>query len=158
MSLPSFNAVANVASTVVGFFKGPSTSPAAPTGPAGQPQATPAGPEGLAGRASQDAGMAPRQNLTLALGGAPQGGPSGPGATPPLSTADLSKMAANVGNEANKAAVDDGGAAMQNVLKANMMNMEFQANMGVIAMQKGMVEAVAKTIKDVGTKVAQLAG
>jgi hypothetical protein len=128
----------------------------AKTPPAGGQTKMPGAGDGPGGRVSADAGVAPRVSLS-ALGGPGAPAPA-PAPAPPLSTADLSKMAANVGNEANKAAVDDGGAAMQNVLKANMMNMEFQANMGVIAMQKGMVEAVAKTIKDVGTKVAQLAG
>lgn len=123
--------------------------------PSGPTQAAPGAPEGLATRKSGDTGMAPRQSIGLQMSGAPAGGPSGPPATDP---ADLSSMSAKVREDGVKTASHDGNDALKDMAEMNAMNMKFQVASGLMAMQKGMVEALSKTVKDAGAKVAQLAG
>jgi hypothetical protein len=119
----------------------------APKGPA----PTPAGgaPDGIpTPRASASPEMAPRSNLGSF---APSGGPGG--AKP-----DLSAIAGQGGSDATGKAKGDAEQSMKTMADMNAINMRFQTEMAVMQMQKGMNEAVAKTIKDIGTKVAQLAG
>lgn len=109
------------------------------------PAAAPAAPQGVATRASASADMAPR----AAIG--PSGGPGG-------GKPDLSAVAGQGGSDATGKAKGDAEQSMKTMADMNAINMRFQTEMAVMQMQKGMNEAVAKTIKDIGTKVAQLAG
>lgn len=127
--------------------------------PAGPKQAAPGAPEGLTARKSGDAGMAPRQNVSLQMSGGPSGTPAGaPSGLPSKDPADLSKMSAKVREDGVKTASHDGNDALKDMAEMNAMNMKFQVASGLMAMQKGMVEALSKTVKDAGAKVAQLAG
>jgi hypothetical protein len=123
----------------------------AKTAPPKGPAAAPAGgaPEGMpAARASASAEMAPRASLGAS------GGPGGPGGAKP----DLSAVNQQGGSDATAKAKGDAEQSMKTMADMNAINMRFQTEMAVMQMQKGMNEAVAKTIKDIGTKVAQLAG
>lgn len=129
------------------------------TPPAGPKPSAP--PEGLVARASVDAGMAPRTKLEMS--GGPAGAPAGKGGgkagkaggTDPK---DLSAESAKVREDGVKTASHDGNDALKDMAEMNAMNMKFQVASGLMAMQKGMVEALSKTVKDAGAKVAQLAG
>jgi hypothetical protein len=117
---------------------------ATPKGPAPAPAG--GAPDGIpTARASASAEMAPR----AALG--PSGGPGG-------AKANLSAVAEQGGSDATSKAKGDAEQSMKTMAEMNAINMRFQTEMAVMQMQKGMNEAVAKTIKDIGTKVAQLAG
>lgn len=103
-----------------------------PNGPSKGPDASPDAPKT---RASVDGGMAPRGgNLDK-----------------------LAETGKQIGTDANKMVSEDGGDMMKQVIDATQMNMKMQMQMNLIQMQKGLVEAHAKTIKDIGTKVAQAA-
>lgn len=115
------------------------------------PTAAPAAPQGVPTRASASADMAPRQSLLPQP--APQG-PGGPGRPGP----DLSAVNQQGGNDAVGKAKTDADQSMKTMAEMNAINMRFQTEMAVMQMQKGMNEAIAKTVKDIGTKVAQLAG
>lgn len=120
---------------------------ATPKGPAPAPAG--GAPEGMpAARASASAEMPPRASIPSL---APSGGPGG--AKP-----DLSAVAGQGGNDATGKAKGDAEQSMKTMAEMNAINMRFQTEMAVMQMQKGMNEAVAKTIKDIGTKSAQLAG
>lgn len=103
-----------------------------PNGPSKGPDASPDAPTT---RASADDGLAPR------------GG----------SLEKLAETGKQVGTDANKMVSEDGGDMMKHIIDATQMNMKMQMQMNLIQMQKGFVEAQAKTIKDIGTKVAQAA-
>jgi len=130
-----------------------------PTGPA---QAPSGAPEGLAARKSGGDGMAPRQNIGLKMSDSPSGPPSGlPSGSPKAGgtdPSDLSHLSAKVREDGVKTAGHDGNDAIKDMAEMNAMNMKFQVATGLMAMQKGMVEALSKTVKDAGAKVAQLAG
>lgn len=89
---------------------------------------------GPAPRASSDTGMAPRSNINLQDNGV------------------------GIRKEGLNAASNDGGDAIKDMQAMNKMNMEFQVANGLMQMNKGFVEALAKSTKDIGTKTAQLAG
>jgi hypothetical protein len=122
-----------------------------------QAPAAPAAPQGMATRASASADMAPRQSLIAQFGLPPQPAPQGPGG-PGRPGPDLSAVNQQGGNDATGKAKGDADQSMKTMAEMNALNMKFQTDMAVMQMQKGMNEAVAKTIKDIGTKVAQLAG
>jgi len=132
---------------------------AVPTGPT---QAPPGAPEGLTARKSGDPGLAPRQNISLQMSGEPSGPPSAaPSGLPGKGGADpgdLSQLSVKVREDGVKTASHDGNDAIKDMAEMNAMNMKFQVATGLMGMQKAMVEALAKTVKDAGTKVAQLAG
>jgi len=129
---------------------------AVPTGPK---QAAPGAPEGLVARQSGDAGMPPRNSINLQMSGGPAGAPAGaPAGGPGKDPADLSAASAKVREDGVKTASHDGNDALKDMAEMNAMNMKFQVASGLMAMQKGMVEALSKTVKDAGAKVAQLAG
>jgi hypothetical protein len=109
----------------------------------------------LNAKVSSDPNMGPRNNnFSMQMNGGPAGGPTGPG----KDAADLSKVSAEVREDGVKTASHDGDDAIKDMANMNAMNMKFQVASGLMAMQKGMVEALAKTVKDAGSKVAQLAG
>jgi len=103
-----------------------------PNGPSKGPDASPDAPKT---RASADDGMAPRGGNLDKL-------------------ADTGKK---ISADANKMVSEDGGDMMKQVIDATQMNMKMQMQMNLIQMEKGLVEAHGKLIKDVGTKVAQAA-
>lgn len=119
--------------------------------------ASPAAPEGVATRNSASANMPPRQSLSAQFGVPSQPAPQGPGG-PGRPGPDLSAINQQGGNDATGKAKGDAEQSMKTMADMNAINMRFQTEMAVMQMQKGMNEAVAKTIKDIGTKVAQLAG
>lgn len=121
-------------------------------------------PQGVALRQSDSSDMPPRQpGLPRSPGDSqlgassqlqPQGGMPAPGLTPfqpsppsPPGNNDLSGQA--------KSSAED---SMKSMRDMNNLNMEFQMKTAVMQMEKGMNEAVAKTVKEVGSKIAQLAG
>ena len=125
-----------------------------------KPAAAAATPQGVQTRSSASADMPPRQSLSAQFGLPPQpqaqgpagnGGPSRPGP-------DLSTINQQGGNDATSKAKSDADQSMKTMAEMNAINMRFQTETAVMQMQKGMNEAVAKTVKDIGTKVAQLAG
>src|SRR5207244_2492051 len=69
--------------------------------------------EGLAARGTPEGAQAPRAPLSSLMSGGPEG-PGGPKGSP--NTGDASKLATQLGADVNKAAMDDGSAAMKNVL------------------------------------------
>lgn len=122
------------------------------------PAAAPAAPQGMATRNSASADMPPRQSLIAQFGLPPQPeAPQGPGG-PRRPGPDLSAINKEGGNDATAKAKGDAEQSMKTMADMNAINMRFQTEMAVMQMQKGMNEAVAKTVKDIGTKVAQLAG
>ncbi|HEY9109058.1 MAG TPA: hypothetical protein VIN58_20450 [Roseateles sp.] len=114
------------------------------------PAAAPAAPQGVATRASASADMAPRQSALPAAPGGP-GGPKGPGP-------DLSAVGKEVAKDGAATAKADAGDSMKMMAEMNALNMQFQMQTAVMQLQKGMNEAVAKTVKDIGKNVSQLAG
>jgi hypothetical protein len=122
-----------------------------------KPAAAPAAPEGVATRSSASADIAPRQSLMSQFGLPPQPAPQGPGG-PGRPGPDLSTINQQGGNDATSKAKGDADQSMKTMAEMNAINMRFQTETAVMQMQKGMNEAVAKTVKDIGTKVAQLAG
>jgi len=96
-------------------------------------------PEGMHIRASGDTGLPPRNNVSL-----------------------LGNDSGNVGSEVRKEGVhassDAGDDSMRNMVEMNNMNMKFTMLQGRLSMEAKFVEGLAKTIKDTGSKVAQLAG
>lgn len=124
--------------------------------PAGAKPSAP--PEGLVARASVDTGMAPRAKLEMGAG--PAGAPAGKGGgkADKADANELSAQSAKVRDDGVKTASHDGNDAIKDMAEMNAMNMKFQVASGLMAMQKGMVEALSKTVKDAGAKVAQLAG
>ncbi len=63
-----------------------------------------------------------------------------------------------MGNDATAKAKGDADQSMKNMAEMNAISMRFQSEMGIMQMQKGMVEGLAKMTKDIGVKVGQLAG
>ena len=119
------------------------------------PPQTPAAPEGLSTRVSADAGMPPRS----ALPGGP-GGPGGPGPNhpvPPNDPPNPNGILASGGKESTTQAKADAKTSMDNLREINEINMKFQMDMSQLQMIKGFVEAQAKAVKDIGTKIAQAA-
>lgn len=83
---------------------------------------------------------------------------SGHDSLPPRSNnLNLQDLGSDIRKEGGEAASTDGKSAINDMAAMNRMNMEFQIATGIQAMNKSMVEAMAKTIKDAGAKVAQLA-
>lgn len=121
------------------------------------PAAAPAAPQGMATRNSASEDMPPRQSLSAQFGLPPLPAPQGPGG-PDRPGSDLSAVNQQGGNDATSKAKVDAEQSMKTMADMNAINMRFQTEMAVMQMQKGMNEAVTKTIKDIGTKVAQLAG
>ena len=122
------------------------------------PQAQDA-PIGLQTRASADTGMAPRASIGEKFGLVPQspGGPDGPNKPGPHNEGSNSILA-NGGKESTTQAKEDAKTSMDNLKEINEINMKFQMDMAQLQMVKGFVEAQAKAIKDIGTKIAQAAG
>jgi hypothetical protein len=92
-------------------------------------------PDGISTRTSEHASLPPRSN-----------------------NLNLQDLGSDIRKEGGNAASTDGKSAINDMAAMNRMNMEFQIATGIQAMNKSMVEAMAKTIKDAGAKVAQLAG
>ncbi len=65
---------------------------------------------------------------------------------------------ANGGKESTTQAKEDAKTSMDNLKEINEINMKFQMDMSQLQMIKGFVEAQAKAVKDIGTKIAQAAG
>lgn len=156
MSIPTTTATASIKLATPSDFA-PKLAKPSDFGPA----APAAAPQGVATRASASADLPPRQSLVAQFGLPPQPaaqpaaqGPGGPGRPGP----DLSAINEKGGNDATAKAKTDAEQSMKTMADMNAINMRFQTEMAVMQMQKGMNEAVAKTIKDIGTKVAQLAG
>lgn len=144
-----------------------------PQGPSQGPMG--GAPEGVTLRNSGSNDMAPQQrnlpgqppmvdpqtfmNLFPGSTSAPTGvyPPPMPPSQPPGSP-NLSAVSQQGGNDAVSQAKADAQDSMKTMAEMNAINMQFQTQMSVMQMQKGMNEAVAKTIKEIGTKVAQLAG
>jgi len=102
--------------------------------------------------------MQPQSGLELA--GRPGGGDN---SMPPQKKLSLlGNDSGNVGSQVRKdgvnAASNAGDDSMRNMVEMNNMNMQFTMLQGRLSMEAKFVEGLAKTIKDTGSKVAQLAG
>ena len=122
------------------------------------PPKTQEAPVGLQTRASTDTGMAPRASIGQQFGLVPpsSGGPDGPNKPGPRNETSNSILA-NGGKESTTQAKEDAKTSMDNLREINEINMKFQMDMAQLQMVKGFVEAQAKAIKDIGTKIAQAA-
>ncbi|MDR7149933.1 hypothetical protein J2W49_001888 [Hydrogenophaga palleronii] len=140
----------------------PTSANPAPAKPADlMPSAAPAAPQGVQTRNSASADMPPRQSLIAQFGLPPQPAPQGPqgsGGPPGRPGPDLSAVNKQGGDDATSKAKTEADQSMKTMAEMNAINMRFQTEMGIMQMQKGMNEAVAKMVKDIGTKAAQLAG
>jgi hypothetical protein len=77
---------------------------------------------------------------------------------PPQKKLSLEDAGTGIRKDGLNAAANDGGDAIKDMAAMNKMNMEFQVANGLMQMNKGFVEALSKSTKDIGTKTAQLAG
>jgi hypothetical protein len=98
--------------------------------------------------------MAPRQSLASQFGLPPPPAPQGPGRPGP----DLSAINQQGGNDAIGSAKGSVEQSMKAMAEMNAISMQSQMDVAIMNMQKGFMEALAKTTKDIGQKVAQLAG
>jgi hypothetical protein len=121
-----------------------------------KPAAAPAAPQGVATRSSASADMAPRQSLASQFGLPPQPAPQGPGG-PGRPGPDLAAINQQGGNDATSSAKGSVEQSMKAMAEMNAISMQSQMQVAVMNMEKGFTEALAKTVKDIGAKVAQLA-